>query len=126
MSRSQVFIALFLNLLGIPGAGQWYLKEKKRGAFFMGLVIIVLFALFLSLTTVLQHEFASPEMVQTLQTLSQDSSNSTEKLFTLIKPLSENLSLKYDSTFRIYIFLIGSLYIASLVDVLGLYWSRKS
>lgn len=100
-----------MNLIAIPGAGQWMMKHKMRGAFWGIAVVIILFVFFIHLTGLISAELRS------VNPQTQD----LFELYQFSRALSSEVLTKHDTLIRGYIFALGTTYILSIAD---LFWIR--
>lgn len=114
MSLRQLIFAIFLNLITLPGGGQWYLKKKKRSFAFMVPTLVVVLIFVAHLTTMLS------KYLKALQNLS------LHRRFMAMDSISVNVLEENQFAFKCYLFLLIVCYIVSVSDVIWLYLSEKN
>lgn len=112
MPTSKLVLAIVLNILVMPGAGQIMVKEKKRGYLFALLVAGLLIGATYHFTLFLKEELMAMQM--------------TNDIMGMAKVMESNLWAKHDLTLRGYLFGLAALYIGSIVDLILIYIDRKT
>lgn len=115
MGIPKLLFALLLNLVVMPGAGQIFVKRKKRGYAFVVLVVGLLLAFTYSITL-----FFKAEMAGVTPTTDPNA------ILMLAQTLTANLWGKHEVAFRGYVFLLGTLYIVSEIDMILIYLDDKN
>lgn len=111
MSLSKLFTAILMNLLLLPGSGHAYLKHKKRGLLFSAATIVLLLVFTVHLSVIFS------ELLSGLQ-IDVD-------MFSLSQRLTRDLMEKWGVVLKLYVFVIGVIYIYSAVDVVLIYLNEK-
>lgn len=115
MTKTKLFISLLLNLFVLPGSGQIYLKEKKRG-YLISLLVIALLVIF-SIHII--------SIVQAAITPALAKPNDITSIMTLAQSLSEGIWQENEFTLKGYTFLIGCVYIFSFMDLIWIYLKKQ-
>jgi hypothetical protein len=113
MSHFKLIIAIALNLFVMPGAGQIYFKERKRGTIFSVLAVGLLMACVFHFTYMLKQQLASVQLTPGVD------------IVRLSETLSQSLWDKHENALRSYVFFLGTIYIASIVDVILIFMDRR-
>lgn len=116
MTSSKVFLAILWNIFVIPGAGQVYLKYKKRGWLFTSITLVVLVIFFIHFMTVVQQYLKG-------MVLSRDD---LANLWEFSQNISQGILEKEMGMMKIYGFMLMSCYLGSIFDVFYLkFFSEK-
>jgi hypothetical protein len=107
MSIPKLLFAILLNLAVMPGAGQIFIKEKKRGYVFVILVAGLLLAATYHFTLFFKEELLAVKI--------------SNDIMGMAKIMEGNLWAKHDLALRGYLFGGAALYVASLVDLVLIY-----
>lgn len=111
MTPKNLIIAILMNVLVIPGSGQVYLKQKKRGM----LITLLVAGLLIVFTAHISAMFA--KLIANVEI--------TTDAFALSQKLSQDLMTQNGFVLKVYIFLLGAAYIFSVVDVVLIYLRGK-
>jgi hypothetical protein len=113
MTTVQFILAILWNIFVIPGAGQVYLKYKKRGWFFTSLTVVVLVIFFIHFMAVVQQYLKG--MVLTRDDLGH--------LWEFSQNISQGILEKEWGMVKIYGSLLMLCYAGSIFDVFYLKFS---
>lgn len=112
MPLSKLIIAIAMNLFLVPGSGQAFLKHKKRGMLITAATVLLMLVFSFHLSVMLSELMSQIKF-------------STD-LFALSQNLTQDLMQKKGAVLKIYMFLIGVVYIATVVDVILIYMNAKA
>jgi TM2 domain-containing membrane protein YozV len=115
MTTSKIFLAILWNIFVIPGAGQVYLKYKKRGWLFTGLTVVVLVIFFIHFMTVTQQYLKG--MVLTRDDLAN--------LWEFSQNISQGILEKEIGMLKIHGSLLLLCYLGSIFDIFYLKFAAK-
>lgn len=111
VTPKKLIVAVLMNMLVIPGSGQVYLKQKKRGMLITLIVAVLLIVFTAHISTMFAELIANVEI--------------TTDAFALSQKLSNDLMTKNGFVLKIYLFLLGAVYIFSVVDLVLIYLRNK-
>lgn len=111
MPVPKLLFAMLLNLAVMPGAGQIFIKEKKRGYLFVVLIAGLLLAGTYHFTLFFKEELLATKI--------------SNDIMGMAKVMEGNLWAKHDLALRGYLFGGAVLYVASLVDLILIYIDRR-
>lgn len=112
MSIPKLIFAILLNLGVMPGAGQIFVKEKKRGYIFVVLTVALLLGATYHFTLFFKEELMGL--------------NVTNDIMGMAKAMEGNLWAKHDLAMRGYLFGGVILYVGSLVDMVLIYIDSRN
>lgn len=115
MTTIQFFLAILWNIFVIPGAGQVYLRYKKRGWLFTGLTVVVLVIFFIHFMTVVQQYLKG-------MALSRDD---LANLWEFSQNISQGILEKEMGMMKIYGSLLMLCYLGSILDIFYLRFSSE-
>lgn len=111
VTPKKLSVAILMNMLVIPGAGQVYLKQKKRGMLITLIVAVLLIVFTAHISTMFAELITNVEI--------------TTDAFALSQKLGDDLVTKNGFVLKIYMFLLGAVYIFSVVDLVLIYLRNK-
>lgn len=114
MSLPRLFYLILLNVVTLPGGGQWALKRKKRAAIFMIPTLIVAFVFIGHLMALISAQLKGLKGL------------TTARKFLSVDKISDGLWQNHTTTLKIYVFLLIICYIVSIADVIWLYLNEKA
>ena len=110
MPLSKLIWGIILNVAVMPGAGQMAVKQKRHGSFFLFLFVLLSLSFMASLSAVIHKELAGVGITMDIMKSAQI--------------LSSQIFESHSLMFKTYGFLLGTIYITSVVDLILLYVDR--
>lgn len=113
MSKRQLIWSILINLLAMPGGGQWHLRLRKRALIFITPSLFIFGGMLKEIIKSVSSQMAGMTHIA-----------AGSNVLAMASQMSEKVSSENESTLNIYIFFLLCLYISSIADVIWLYQSE--